>query len=739
LTIASGEKGVVMNCHAHACSISDITGAIGLTPKDLFETNGHTAPPANGKAKRAFPTWEAAAAACGRAIGVSEWAGAWTYYDSEDQPWAVVVRFNRPDGSKEFRPIHRAADGWSIGDPPKAWYLYGLSELKGSDEAWVVEGEKAADALFNASLINAAVTSAHGSKSAHKTDWAPLAGRDVTILPDCDEPGEAYAQSVIDQLAKLSPRPRVRVLRLPGLSRGEDVADWIPRFIGGADPYSEKSRERVTAELRRLAAAEQWIEWDLTAGWPALKLTELPDVTAFPVEVLPPALRELARTIANEVGVPVDFPAADMLPIAAGLIGNSVALRLKPGYWARGSVYLAKVGPPSDGKSPSLQLLMRPIWEIDQELAEEYRRDHAAWSERRAAAQGEKITDPAPVFSRLSVDDATAESLIEIHGENPRGVLVIKDELRELFESLNQYKGGRGTDRSCFLKAWSGLPIVRDRLSNQNRRPTRVPRPCINICGGITPDKLGVLDDDAGAADGLIERFLFVWPRSVPVTDWADGGVTDYALEPWRKIVRRLWDRQPLRVGEGTIDALESGFTDAGREAWVDGYNAWAGRMRAHDIPPEMVPAARKLAAYAGRLSLILSALWQAADDQADHAKPPRVDGDHVCGAWALAEYFYQHALKVRSFRQAGAASCKYPGSFRNALAWASGRERFTRKELADARRWPAGMIDDVLAAMVAAGAVRPVAGQAKAGPGRRPSPAYEVHPDLRSSVRVTE
>ena len=79
-----------------------------------------------------------------------------------------------------------------------------------------------------------ATTSAHGAKSARKTDWRPLAGREVVILPDHDSEGEGYARAVMAELAKLAPRPTVRIVRLSDLWRsdgeileGADIEEWL--------------------------------------------------------------------------------------------------------------------------------------------------------------------------------------------------------------------------------------------------------------------------------------------------------------------------------------------------------------------------------------------------------------------------------------------------------------------------------------------------------------------------------
>lgn len=105
-----------------------------------------------------------------------------------------VLRFDQPDGSKEFLPAtycENTATGareWRF----EAWLpprpLYGLDRLAQHPTAPVIvcEGEKAADAGAELLPDHAAVTSPNGAKSATKADWRVLAGRDVTLWPDND-------------------------------------------------------------------------------------------------------------------------------------------------------------------------------------------------------------------------------------------------------------------------------------------------------------------------------------------------------------------------------------------------------------------------------------------------------------------------------------------------------------------------------------------------------------------------
>jgi len=67
----------------------------------------------------------------------------------------------------------------------------------------VTEGEKAADAAARVFPKSIATTSSGGAQAAKKTDWTPLAGRRVLILPDNDEAGWKYALEVAAILAAL--------------------------------------------------------------------------------------------------------------------------------------------------------------------------------------------------------------------------------------------------------------------------------------------------------------------------------------------------------------------------------------------------------------------------------------------------------------------------------------------------------------------------------------------------------
>ena len=89
----------------------------------------------------------------------------------------------------------------------------------------VVEGEKAQQAAAGALSAYRAVTWAGGANAVKTADWGALAGRDVILWPDADEPGRTAMAWLASQL--LPTAKRVRVVDTEGQPAGWDLADAI--------------------------------------------------------------------------------------------------------------------------------------------------------------------------------------------------------------------------------------------------------------------------------------------------------------------------------------------------------------------------------------------------------------------------------------------------------------------------------------------------------------------------------
>lgn len=259
LSVSESDDGkVLLRCHA-GCTTEKIVAGIGLTMADLFPARapkaGETAKAKCKKKGHVFPTLDEAAesvrltlskALHGNQVTVSRHI----YCDAEGRELLAVVRYepDTRDGSKTCRPFHAAEGGWSIGDPEGLLPIYRLADVKaGTGRVFVVEGEPCAEAGSSIGLV--CTTSAHGSQSAKKTDWSPLAGRDVVILPDNDEPGMMYAADVARILTRLNPSGRVRIVSLPDATEaGDDIVNYI-KF------HQDKPADEVRSMIEALADA----------------------------------------------------------------------------------------------------------------------------------------------------------------------------------------------------------------------------------------------------------------------------------------------------------------------------------------------------------------------------------------------------------------------------------------------------------------------------------------------------
>jgi hypothetical protein len=149
-----------------------------------------------------------------------------SYQDGNGNELFIVVRFDGAD-DKDYRPFSRNGSHWIAKDPPGNLPLFKLPELiaRPSEPVWIVEGEKCACALATVGVL--VTTSAHGAPGARKTDWTPIAGREVIILPDNDADGRDYARNVVQILRRLSPPANVKIVDLPDLPSTGDCVEWL--------------------------------------------------------------------------------------------------------------------------------------------------------------------------------------------------------------------------------------------------------------------------------------------------------------------------------------------------------------------------------------------------------------------------------------------------------------------------------------------------------------------------------
>jgi len=138
--------------------------------------------------------------------------GEYSYRTAGGELSFVRFRYEPGPGGREkgfvsYRPV---PGGYVRGEPPAPRVLYNLAAVVSSPKVVVAEGEKCVDVLRSFGIP--ATCSTDGSGAPRRSNWAPLAGKEVVIWPDADAPGTHYAEEVTAILHELDPPCRVRMV-----------------------------------------------------------------------------------------------------------------------------------------------------------------------------------------------------------------------------------------------------------------------------------------------------------------------------------------------------------------------------------------------------------------------------------------------------------------------------------------------------------------------------------------------
>lgn len=357
-------------------------------------------------------------------------------------------------------------------------------------------------------------------------------------------------------------------------------------YAAGQDPFStfEQAEPIPLARAEGDGKPEEWPD-------PQPLAEALLPVARLEPEMVPEPFRGWVTDVAHRVQAPLDFVAGPVVVAAGSVISRAVGIRPKarddwmvvPNLW--GGV----VADPGLLKSPCLKAATLPLNRLAAEADTEYKRDLEDVAHRNIVGEAEikdlkrrlekavanaggkgpgklrLITDDetegaagedpaelaaqvtalqkaasAPVLRRYVVNDPSVEKLGELLNQNPRGLLLFRDELTGFLYKLEA--DGHEADKSFYLESWDGdsPPYTYDRIG---RGTIRIEAPCISILGGVQPGPLAAYVRSTwrtSGEDGLIQRFqLLVWPDSPKsykhVDEWPDREAKNRTYEIFKR------------------------------------------------------------------------------------------------------------------------------------------------------------------------------------------------------------
>lgn len=392
--------------------------------------------------------------------------------------------------------------------------------------------------------------------------------------------------------------------------------------------------------------------------------TILPKPELLHPDMLPEVLANFIFDVADRTQCPPDFVAVGALAGCSCLIGNRIRVLPKqhdnwtivPNMWG------AIIGPPSAMKSPALKYALAPLARLEQGWAKEHGeasaqaaadaevakieleearkqakkclKDGDRDGARDAIAEAQNAALLPPVRRRAIINDATVEKLGELLNENPRGLLLVRDELPGLLSKLEDE--AHQVDRAFYLEAFNGDTSFKyDRIG---RGTVDIEMATLSIVGGIQPARIAPIVRGAVsgiAADGLLQRLqLVVWPELATSWTWRDRKPDPEAEQDYHAAFQRL---EALNIGTTREPALLR-FSPEAQDLFIEWMTDLQCEARSGKLSEAFEAHLLKMPKTISSLALIFQIL---SGDVREIEQPALLQ------ALAWADYLHSHALRL--------------------------------------------------------------------------------------------
>lgn len=265
----------------------------------------------------------------------------------------------------------------------------------------------------------------------------------------------------------------------------------------------------------------------------------------FPIDRLPHKLRTYVATLVQKTGYHMDYLAPHSFLALASITGTKFCLDVNGEWNEYPSFFFCGVGPSGCGKSHPLGRAFQQAIKIDAERNRAYAENLKRYRNKGIDAAGQKT----PELNDLIAVDATMESVLDTLSKNPKGLVVLRDELTGFFDDLYRYRPG--SDENTYLSLWSQKSTKVSRKGKEEH--LIIPTPCISIFGTMQPDRLDLFDQKKRLQSGLTTRFLFAFPQNLKAMRPSKTKVDAGLLESYDVLMRRAIESrddggQTLRV-----------------------------------------------------------------------------------------------------------------------------------------------------------------------------------------------
>lgn len=722
LSVTQGRDSAVLKCHG-GCETDAVLEALGMRAAELFDE------------PRSASGYQVTA----------------TYPYTDEQ--GTVLYYAERRIPKDFRQ-YRMVDGrkvWNLGGARLVLYQLPqvLEAVSSGQPVYIVEGEKDVHAVEAAGSVATCNPMGAGK-------WRPGYGDTlkgcavVVIIADRDKPGYAHAAAV-----KADLDGKASMVIVARAAEGKDVSEHLAagHTLAELVPIATE-----TTESTEWVTGGDFVDSVVSVAWerpsPLGTLATLPE---FPADAFPGWVKAEVEAVAEFTQTPADLGGTVAIGVLAAAAGGRVVVEVRGSWREPLNLFTVAAMPPGSRKSSVFDTMTGPLLDTERVLVDKIEPDiieaatqrkvaqkdadrlaaaastakgdkAKAMAEAIAAAQfAESIT--VPVSPRLVADDITPEAAASLLAEQGGRLAVLSAEGGIFATLAGRYSGGVPSIE-VFLKGHSGDML---RVDRKGRPPEHVGHPALTLALCVQPEVLRAIADMPGfRGRGLLARILYSLPPDIV-------GHRKIGAPPVPQDVQETYAANVstlvLTLAEWTDPAVLV-LTPEAAEVVLAAEEAIEPRL---DADTGDLASIRDWASKQIGATVRIAGLLHLAAHLTDGWGKPIAPGT-MRDALRITSYYTAHALAA--FDHMGVDPVL--SDARAVYRWIERTRpaKFTRREVhmgVSRARFPkVGDLDAPLDLLEQHGYIRRQPEPERTGPGRRPSPSYEVHPDLAAETAVS-
>lgn len=396
-----------------------------------------------------------------------------------------------------------------------------------------------------------------------------------------------------------------------------------------------------------------------------------PGELPFPVNALPPILRDMTSAIATTTSTDPAMAGTSILSAVSYCFSGVYRMSAKRDHTEPLVLDALTVAEPSFKKSPVISMVKRPYVQFSQDWNEKNKQDIFKMQaernilvnqlnalEKKDDVTAEEIAElqtklsniPQSNFRRIVVDDITPESLVHQLEENGT-LMMISDEAGMLGNFSGRYSNNI-PNLDLLLKSWNGETYISDRAS---RGTIVLKKPYMSICLACQPYVFdNMINNTAFRGSGLIARFVYCFPKSnIGTRRYDTQPVPEDVSENYKRLVYKMLGTKFTYHDE---KELYMHFDKNAYGNFVDYYNG--------HIEPLLLTAMAFCKDWGGKyhgLILRLCGIIHCVKCALNDTDPveTRVNIDTFCNAVEIAEYFREQAIYAYSLGEVDIGTVK--------------------------------------------------------------------------------